>query len=122
MHPFQRVTGQALIGAALPDEPLKILPAGLAFAFLNGGRRLGELIPGGGGRKFVFFQQVLAVVEQPDRREPGHGHQATLHGVVGDDGRKMLLHLVLGIRREVQQMLADDAGPDHVHHHHVHVG
>ena len=83
---------------------------------------MGEFLPGLGHGLLVFVQQVLAVVEQAHVGKPGQGHQPFVHGVVLDEGREVLLHLVAGGFLQVQQVFADLGRPDRIHDHHIHVG
>ena len=122
VHPFEGIAGQALIGLALPDIAAEIGPAALAFALLHHAGGMGEFLPGLGHGLLVFVQQVLAVVEQAHVGKPGQGHQPFVHGVVLDEGREVLLHLVAGGFLQVQQVFADLGRPDRIHDHHVHVG
>ena len=120
--PFERVAGQAFIGLGLEHEALEVGRAGLALAFHDLLRGGGQLVPGLGRLQAVLLEQVLAVEQQAGVGEPGHAQQLAVDGVVGHDGREVLGLGALAVLLQVDQVVLDDAGPDHVDHDHVDVG
>ena len=120
--PFQRVAGQPLIGPALEDEAEEAVVAGFALALLDGLGGLGQLGPGPGHLELVFVQQVLAVVQQPGIGIPGQGQQLAVAGQALDDVREILVDGgLVDILLQVDEVAAEDAGPDHVDLEHVDV-
>ena len=114
--PLERVAGQALVVVALPHEAPEVGVAGGAFTGLDGrGHRL-ELVPGGGRAvEAVLVEQVRAVVEHPRAETEGDRHHLVAHhGVLDVAGEVGGEFLVAEVRAQVDEVVGQDAGVDHV--------
>src|SRR3546814_18381632 len=83
---FQRIAGQALVGAALPDKALQIRVARRPLRRHDCPGGLRQLAPGLRHGAAVLLQQVLAVIEQTGIDEPGCRNQRSEERRVGTEG------------------------------------
>jgi hypothetical protein len=119
-HPFERIAGQAFVGFSLPDETLKVVVACLSRRRHDVLRRLLEFGPCGRRRAAMALQEVLAIIEESGVDEERRGDQAPVHGIIGDQRRKVLVDgLFSQPRLQIDKMIGQHSGPGHIDLKHV---
>jgi len=114
IDPLERITGQPFIGAALKHETEHAVVAGCALTVLDdlGARR--HFFPGGGNRLAIFPEKIGAIVEDTRIGEPRYRLQFAVDRVILDDRFEVPGLGPVHVRRKIDEVRAQDAGPDHV--------
>ena len=118
-QPLEGVASQALVGVALVDEPVEVRVR-CPLAVLDLLRHRAELGPCGGWLAVaVLLQQVRAVVEDSEVAEPRHSDELAADREALDDALRVELRLLAERGLQVDEVGANNPGPDDVEHHHV---
>ena len=104
---------EALMAAVLPSAcPIVEVLSKSRGYMIRCGR--GEIAPRLGRLDAVLLEQVLSIIHETRVGIDRHGDQLAVAGVVLDDGGEVILLGPFRIGREIDEMRAEDAGPDRI--------